>query len=146
MASTTPTTQTKSTQNNDNIQGLREQIIANATILFPHLTAMYTTFQVITTRENNTTRALLLYTDNRTTKIVAKGPASASSSDGSGDQAEQALRGLLDVTSEALGWYTTTLLGEVENSEEVAGGGELDLVMVETGFHFVAVERCMEVK
>lgn len=69
------------------------------------------------------------------TRILAKGPQTATT-------AEDALRGLLDVTCEALEWYSENLLGKMRNAEECAEG-RVDFAMVEGGFRFAAEKRIL---
>ena len=69
--------------------------------------------------------------------IAARGPKSTCLT--------SALEGLLHVTSEALGWYTETLLGEIKNKEET-DKGVVNFGMVEDGFHFAHVQRAMAVQ
>lgn len=69
--------------------------------------------------------------------IAARGPKAACLT--------SALEGLLHVTSEALGWYTETLLGEIKNKEET-DKGVVNFGMVEEGFHFAHVQRAMTVQ
>ncbi|EME42523.1 hypothetical protein DOTSEDRAFT_26108 [Dothistroma septosporum NZE10] len=127
----------------ESIQGLREQILANASALFPQLAlrspSFHTTglskpselFEIITIG-NIHKQALLLFGPPLARGIAARGPASKC--------VAAALAGLLDVLSEALSWYTETLLGELKHGEECAGG-QVNFAMVEGGFHFSAGER-----
>ncbi|KAI5364190.1 hypothetical protein Slin14017_G061540 [Septoria linicola] len=131
------------------IQGLREQIFANATTLYPQLvtkSVQYSRtgvvkaqeiFEVIVTSTaadsaNYSYTAILVSGHALTRSMAARGPKSAC--------LVGALEGLLRVTSEALGWYTETLLGEMQNQEET-DKGMVNFGMVEDGFHFAHVQR-----
>ncbi|KAK4614052.1 hypothetical protein CLAFUW4_09679 [Fulvia fulva] len=127
----------------ESILGLREQIFANAAVLFPQLCLNSLTyhstglvkpaeiFEIVIIGGDHK-QALLLFGSPLSRSIAARGPPCES--------VERALAGLLDVTSEALSWYTETLLGELKHGEACAGGA-IDFHMVEAGFHFSAEER-----
>ncbi|EME81269.1 uncharacterized protein MYCFIDRAFT_176568 [Pseudocercospora fijiensis CIRAD86] len=130
------------------IRGLREQIFgkadlpSNAAILFPHVlknSATYARtgvfdpqelFQVIISSSGSKHKAILVCGVGMAKKAVARGPEK--------DSAVAALAGLLQALSEAMGWYTDTLLGEIETSEDSENGGAVNLGMVEDGFHFAS--------
>ncbi|USW56529.1 hypothetical protein Slin15195_G098480 [Septoria linicola] len=105
--------------------------LANATTLYPQLvtkSVQYSRtgvvkaqeiFEVIVTSTaadsaNYSYTAILVSGHALTRSMAARGPKSAC--------LVGALEGLLRVTSEALGWYTETLLGEMQNQEETDKG------------------------
>ncbi|KXT00845.1 hypothetical protein AC578_945 [Pseudocercospora eumusae] len=127
---------------------IREQIFANATVLFPQIvqnSVTYTRtgvfdpqelFQVITTSSGSKYTAILVCGVAVAKSAVAQGPEA--------DCAVEALAGLLKTLSEAMGWYTGTLLGEIESSEDSENGGQVNFGMVEDGFHYASVQRWAE--
>ncbi|KXT13576.1 hypothetical protein AC579_8074 [Pseudocercospora musae] len=128
-----------------NYSGLRQQIFANATVLFPQMLKYSVTygkngvfdpeelFQVITSFSGSKYKAILVCGVTIAKNAVARGPEA--------DCAVEALAGLLKTLSEAMGWYTDTLLGEIATSEESENGGRVNLGMVSDGFHFASVQR-----
>lgn len=121
-------------------------LAANATVLFPHILKNSVTyartgvfdpqelFQVIISSSGGSEyKAILVCGVAVAKKAVARGPEA--------DCAVESLAGLLKTLTEAMGWYTETLLGEIEASEDSENGGQVNLGMVEDGFHFASVQR-----
>ncbi|KAF2213517.1 hypothetical protein CERZMDRAFT_83676 [Cercospora zeae-maydis SCOH1-5] len=134
-----------------NVQGLREQIFANAMTLYPQLVrASYQynqtgvpnpreIFEIIITASaydgpTYTYTAILVSGNALNRTMAAKGPASSS--------VTSALEGLLRTTCETLGWFTETLLGDMKHAE-ASDSGVVNFRMVEEGFHFANVQRHM---
>ncbi|CAK4005020.1 Hypothetical predicted protein [Lecanosticta acicola] len=122
------------------VHGLRDQIFANAAVAYPHIIATSDTpdkaFNIVVLSDNVSGEKHAKLLQNKATyhAIVATGTPSGT--------VEQALRALLEVTSQVLGWYSDTLLGEIEHAEDCAGGA-VDFLMVEQGFHFAAEQRTL---
>ncbi|KAM3414034.1 hypothetical protein BST61_g10696 [Cercospora zeina] len=151
MSATSTTAGTSTTAPEISVQGLREQIFANAMTLYPQLVrASYQynhtavpnpreIFEIIITASAHdgptyTYTAILVSGNVLNRTMAAKGPTSLS--------ATSALEGLLRTTCEALGWFTETLLGEMKHAE-ASDSGAVNFKMVEEGFHFASVQRHM---
>lgn len=125
---------------------------ANASILFPQMRKDSVTvantgvfqpqeiFQVIISSSSGSSYKAILVGGTAAAmakKAVARGPEASS--------VAEALAGLLKVLAEAMGWYTDTLLGDLEDAEATESG-EINMSMVKDGYHFAHVERWAESK
>ncbi|GIZ48463.1 hypothetical protein CKM354_001152200 [Cercospora kikuchii] len=152
MSAIPVTTGTATTLPEANLQGLREQIFANVMTLYPQLVRssyQYNCTGVANAREifeiivtasaydnpTYTYTAVLISGNALGRTMAAKGPASPS--------VTSALEGLLRTTCEALGWFTETLLGEMQHPE-ASDSGIVNFQMIEQGFHFAHVQRHMK--